>query len=133
MTKLLLITHDAVLMLAYRARLQKAGFEVDGQSIAHDGLAKARTWIPDLILLDLQLPGLHGLDVLKSLRDIPRLVRVPVVLLIEQTLARDILHECLLWGADSYLSKERCSPTELVAHLHAVLEATAARASAPLS
>ena len=121
MAKLLLISADNLLSTAYRAHLTREGFEVASCSTGHDGLAKARQWTPDLILLDLTLPGMHGLDVLKMLRDVPWLVKVHVTLLIERTLARDTLNECLLWGAGSYLYKDRCSLQELVSHLREAL------------
>ena len=123
--KLLLITHDELLAAAYRARLTKAGFDVERCRIAHEGLTKARRWTPDLILLDLTLPGMHGLDVLKWLRDVPWLVTVHVVLLVERTLAREILDECLLWGAGSAVQKDTCSIEELVSHLQRVLSSAA--------
>jgi len=123
MTRLLLITHDALLATAYRARLTNAGFDVEYFTNGSEGLAKARQWTPDLLLLDLVLPGMSGLEVLKCLRDVPWLAKVRVVLLIERTLQREILDECLLWGADSYVMKDCCSVTEAVAHLKTVLAA----------
>lgn len=120
MAKLLLITHDALLAKAYRARLGRAGFDIEHCHTGHEGLVKARQWTPDLIVLDLTLPGMHGLDVLKSLRDVPWLVQIHVVLLIEQALDRETLNECLLWGAGSYLEKDRCSLQEFVTHLQTV-------------
>jgi len=122
MTKLLLITHDDVLAKAYRAHLARAGFEVEVATTGYAGLAKARQWAPALMLLDVTLPGLHGLDILKWLRDVPQLVTsMRVVLLIERTLCREILDECLMWGADSYCYKDAASPQELVEHLRAIL------------
>ena len=128
-TKLLFITHDELLAKAYMARLPKENFEVERFATAHDGLARARQWVPDLILLDLMLPGLHGLDVLKMLRDVPWLVTVHVVLLLERTIARDILDECQLWGADSYLYKDVSPIDEVITHLHTVRQALAAKSS----
>ena len=122
--KLLFITHDAILARAYKARLAREGFLVEHQSTGHDGLAKARQWMPELILLDLTLPGMHGLDVLKFIRDVPPLVQVPVVLLIERTLARDTLNQCLLWGAGSYLQKDLCSLDDVVDHLQTLRAAS---------
>ena len=122
MANVLLISHDEVLGKAYRARLAKEGLCLEQRSFAHEGLAKARQWTPDLILLDLMLPGMHGLDVLKALRDVPWLVKVPVVLLIERTAIRETIEECLVWGAGSCLYKDRASLEELVAHLRTVLQ-----------
>ena len=123
----MLITHDGLLARAYQARLAKAGFEIDHRATAHDGLARARQWTPDVIILDLTLPGMHGLDVLKMLRDVPWLATVHVVLLIERTLEREILNECLLWGADSYLEKDVCSVDQFVTHLDAVVRSLQTR------
>ena len=120
MAKLLLITHDDLLADAYRACLSAAGFDTEHARTGHEGLAKARRGTPDLILLDLTLPGMHGLDVLKWLRDVPWLITVHVVLLIEHTLAREVLNECLLWGAGSYLHKDTCSLDDLIAHLQKI-------------
>ena len=122
MPKLLLVTHDRLLGHAYSARLRRSGFEVQLELTGDAGLFRARRWVPDLILLDVLLPGMHGLDVVKWLREVPWLVKVPVVLLVERVLAREVLDECLLWGAGSYLEKDRCSLEELVAHLRAVLQ-----------
>ncbi len=120
MINLLLITHDDLLAHAYQAHLAKAGFTVTWSRTGREGLAHARQSTPDLMLLDAILPGLHGLDVLKWLREIPRLVPVHVVLLIERTLAREVLDECILWGAGSYLMKDCCSLEELVTHLRSI-------------
>ena len=130
MAKLLLITHDDVLARAYRTHLARAGFEVEQVTTGHDGLLRARQWIPDLIVLDLLLPGMHGLDVLKWLRDVPWLVPVHVILLIERTIARDVLDECLLWGAGSYLYKDASTPQDLLEHLRHVLNARSSAAGA---
>ena len=120
--KLLLIIADEMLAKAYRIRFEREGFDIERSSTGHEGLARARRWLPDVILLDLMLPGMHGLDVLKWLRDVPWLLKVPVVLLIEQTLAADILNECLLWGAGSYLQKDLVSLQDVVDHVHTVLQ-----------
>ena len=120
MAKLLLITSNDVFAMAYCARLTRVGIEIERQATGREGLFRSRHWKPDLILLDLTLPGMNGLDVLKYLRDVPWLVRVPVVLLVERATEHDLLEQCLLWGAHSVLYKESCSVQELVAHLQAV-------------
>ncbi len=119
--KVFLITHDSLLAKAYSARLRRTGFEVEYRSTGHEALARARQWTPDLIVLDLTLPGLHGLDVLKLLRDVPWLVKVPVVLLVERTLNPDTREECLLWGASRMLEKDSCSVEDMADQLKNLL------------
>ena len=122
MAKVLLVTSDNLLANAYGTRLRREGHQVDWQPTGHDALTKARHDIPNLILLDARLPGLHGLDVLKFLRDVPPLVKIPVIMLIERTLARDVVQQCLLWGASSCFEKDACSLDDLTQHVTCALQ-----------
>ncbi len=131
MTKVLLLIHDGLLAKAYRARLAREGFDANWQATGHEGLAKARMWSPDIIVLDATLPGMTGIDVLKFLRDVPWLVKVPVILLVEHTLSRDTLDKCLLWGAGSYLQKDRCTVEQLADHVRAIERASQPTPAAP--
>jgi two-component system alkaline phosphatase synthesis response regulator PhoP len=96
--------------------LKAAGFDVrtarDGQS----GILLAQQHHPDLIVLDLMLPGLDGLDVCKSLR---REGNIPIVMLTARVEETDILIGLEL-GADDYITKP-FSPRELVARVRTVL------------
>ena len=121
MARILLVSQDELLVGAYAAKLTREGFEIEHCASGYEGLSKARHGIPDLIILDLALAGIHGLTVLKFLRDVPWLLKVHVVLLIESTIARETLNECLLWGAGSYLQKDRCSLNDMVSHVQDVM------------
>ena len=121
--RLLVITHDDILASAYRARLSREQFAVESRSTAHEGLVKARQWSPQMLLLDVTLPGMNGLDVLKSMRDVPWLSQTHVVLLIERTLARSVIEDCLLCGAGSVFYKDTGSVSELTARLQTILQA----------
>lgn len=127
MATVLLITADPVLSRAYRARLTTAGFEAAVCTSGHEGLAKAHQWSPDVILLDLVMAGMHGLDVLKALRDVPWVVKSHVAMLVDHTLTSDTLEECLFWGASSFLRKDTGSAQDLLDHLAKILP----RAEAP--
>jgi DNA-binding response OmpR family regulator len=122
MAKLLLISADELLAKAYRVRLRREGFEVEHCHTGQAGLARAHQWSPDCILLDLALSGMHGLDVLKSLRDVPWVLKAHVVLLIDRTLTPEVLDECLFWGADSFLHKDVCSLQDMLEHVNRVLD-----------
>ncbi len=119
-TKVLLIMSDTLLARAYQARLTRTGWDVQHRADPHEALLTARQWKPDAIVVDLILPGIHGIDVLKWLRDVPWLATVRVVLLVERTVLPETLREGQLWGVDRHLFKAACSPADVVeclAHL----------------
>lgn len=99
-----------------RDYLEHGGFTVLTASNGPAALRSARTGRPDLVVLDLGLPGLDGLDVARSLR---RDGAVPIIMLTARTEESDKLVGLEL-GADDYLTKP-FSPKELVARVRAVL------------
>jgi len=108
---------DIVKMLDYN--LKKEGFRT---VIAHDGedaLRSANKEHPDLVLLDLMLPGRDGLEVCKSLKNDQKTARIPIIMLTAKTQEADKIVGLEL-GADDYVTKP-FSPRELVARIKAVL------------
>ena len=99
--------------------LEAAGFQVRQASDGVDGLRLALEEPPDLLLLDLMLPGLDGVALLRALR---RESRVPVIMLTARTEEADRVRGLEL-GADDYVGKP-FSPRELVARVKAVLRRT---------
>jgi len=98
-----------------RDYLQRAGFKVITASSGEDALSLARARRPDLIVLDLRLPGMDGLDVTRALR---KQSNVPIIMLTARVEESDKLIGLEL-GADDYLTKP-FSPRELVARVRAV-------------
>ncbi len=98
-----------------RDYLERAGFGVSTASNGPDALALARSRRPDLIVLDLALPGMDGLDVTRTLR---RQSNVPIIMLTARVDESDKLVGLEL-GADDYVTKP-FSPKELVARVRAV-------------
>jgi two-component system alkaline phosphatase synthesis response regulator PhoP len=125
MALILVAEDDADIRQLVRDVLEHAGFEV---LIAGDGpvaLRLAQTRRPDLLLLDLGLPGLDGLDVARSLR---RGSDVPIIMLTARAEESDTLVGLEL-GADDYVTKP-FSTKELVARVRAVLRRVDSAASA---
>lgn len=108
---------DIVKMLDYN--LKKEGFKT---LIAHDGedaLDAANTKLPDLVLLDLMLPGLDGLEVCKTLKAERKTASIPIIMLTAKSQESDKIVGLEL-GADDYVTKP-FSPRELLARIKAVL------------
>ena len=81
MTKILLVEDSKFLRLASERALTRAGYEVFGAMDGDEALLLAREKMPDLVLLDMLLPKMSGLDVLKALKESPETRAIPVVVL----------------------------------------------------
>jgi two-component system phosphate regulon response regulator PhoB len=100
-------------------RLKREFYEVE---VVHDGreaLDRIRCNPPDLVLLDIMLPGISGTEVLRALRDDPRTSAVPVVMLTARTEDADVVVGLQL-GADDYVTKPFSMPV-LIARISTVL------------
>jgi CheY-like chemotaxis protein len=84
--------------------LAQAGYEVRVAVDGPRGLAEAHLRPPDLILLDIQLPGLDGYEVARRLRAIPEIVRTPIVAVTSYALSGD-RERALAAGCDGYVEK----------------------------
>ena len=116
MATILVVDDEPRIVQLVRDYLEHGGFTVLVASDGAAALRTARTGRPDLIVLDLGLPGLDGLDVTRALR---RDGEVPIIMLTARTEESDKLVGLEL-GADDYLTKP-FSPKELVARVRAVL------------
>jgi two-component system alkaline phosphatase synthesis response regulator PhoP len=108
---------DIVKMLDYN--LKKEGYKTLIASDGEDALDAASTKHPDLILLDLMLPGLDGLEVCKELKLERKTAAIPVIMLTAKAQESDKVVGLEL-GADDYVTKP-FSPRELIARVRAVL------------
>jgi two-component system, OmpR family, alkaline phosphatase synthesis response regulator PhoP len=116
MKQILVVDDEPRIAEICRDYLKRAGFEVITAANGDDALALARSRQPDLIVLDLKLPGRDGLDVTRALR---QRSNVPIIMLTARIEESDKLVGLEL-GADDYLTKP-FSPRELVARVRAVL------------
>ncbi|MBC8161480.1 MAG: response regulator transcription factor [Roseiflexaceae bacterium] len=119
-TRTLLVVDDQPGIVAIaRDYLVQGGFRVLTAGNGADALRLARAELPALIVLDLMLPEIDGLDVLRSLRSSPATHAIPVILLTARVEEADRVSGLEL-GADDYMTKP-FSPRELVARVRAVL------------
>ncbi len=102
-----------------RYNLEKNGFEVIAARDGKSGVAAAKASPPDIVLLDLMMPEMDGLEVCRTLRAEPKTKRVPVIMLTAKAAEADRVVG-LEMGADDYIVKP-FSPREMVARVKAVL------------
>jgi len=130
MTKTILIVDDEPKIVEIcRDYLAAAGFEVRSAASGPLGLAEARRARPDLLVLDLMLPGMDGLDVCRAARQDALLKDMPIIMLTARVEETDKLVGLEL-GADDYITKP-FSPRELVARVRAVLRRAGGAPPAP--
>ncbi len=120
--RILVIDDEKDLIELVRYNLEKEGFVVRSAQDGESGLSAARKEMPDLIIVDLMLPGIDGLDVCRALRSDTRTARIPVIMLTAKSAESDRILGLEL-GADDYVIKP-FSPRELLARIKAVLRRT---------
>lgn len=116
MKKILVVDDEAKIVQLARDYLEHAGFSVLTAGDGKTALAAVRAEKPDLVILDLGLPGMDGLDVTRAMR---RESNVPIIMLTARTEETDKLVG-LEMGADDYITKP-FSPKEMVARVRVVL------------
>ena len=115
--RILIVEDNATLAYGLRTGLEIEGYEVQVAEDGEGGLERARAWKPDLVMLDLMLPGMDGYRVLRALRDGGS--DVPVLILTARGEEADKVLGFRL-GADDYVTKP-CGVLELLARVGALL------------
>jgi DNA-binding response OmpR family regulator len=127
-TRVLVVEDDEGIREMLKYNLSSAGFSVQEASDGASGLRTARTARPDLILLDLMLPGMSGFDFARALR---KTSRVPIIMITAKDAEVDKIVGLEL-GADDYITKP-FSVREVLARVHAVLRRASPDANEPRS
>lgn len=116
---ILVVEDEEDILELIRYNLAKAGFHVDGALSGEHGLSRAKETLPDLIILDLMLPGIDGLTVCRHIKDDTTTGNIPIIMLTAKGAESDMITG-LDKGADDYIVKP-FSPRVLVARVRAVL------------
>ncbi len=113
MKKILIIEDDEILANIYRNKLAVKHYQVEVAGTGESGLALMRTFKPHVILLDLMLPKLSGVDVLKHIRSEADFASVPVIVF-SNTYLTNVIQDAWKAGATKCISKARCSPKDIL-------------------
>ena len=128
MTRILVIEDEPQMLLGLRDNLELEGYEVQTAADGDEGLARAASFGPDLVILDVMLPRKNGFDVCRELR--ARSNATPIVMLTARSAETDKVLGLEL-GADDYVTKP-FSITELLARVRAVLRRTTSHKPSPV-
>ncbi len=120
--RILIIEDDQDLRELYSEVLRDEGFEVFEAADGQAGLEKGKAGGYDLMLLDIMLPKIDGLQILKEVKGQASLSRIPIILL--TNLGREsIIKEGFTLGAEGYIIKSEYTPDQIVAEVKKFLEA----------
>lgn len=112
MQKVLIIEDDPAFSKLWSVELVTNGFAVEIANNGEEGFAKAQTYLPDVILCDIMMPKLNGIDTLKKIRATETLKKTPVIMLTnfgQENLVKDAFSS----GATDYVLKYQSTPAEI--------------------
>jgi two-component system alkaline phosphatase synthesis response regulator PhoP len=116
---ILVVDDERDILELVKYNLEKEGYRVTTVASGEDALSQARTRTPDLVVLDLMLPGVDGLEVCRRLKADPKTIAIPIVMLTAKGTEADVVTGLEL-GASDYVTKP-FSPRVLTARVRAVL------------
>ena len=120
---ILLVEDDPLMLNMYQKVFNYEGFKIEIAKDGEEGLEKAKSQRPNLILLDIMMPRLDGLDLLKKLKADSNLTNIPVVMLTNLSGVK-YAKESLSLGAKEFLVKSEHDPKEVVEIVKKILSAT---------
>jgi len=124
MKTIFLVEDDPVVVKVYGAKFEREGFHVE---VAQDGLVALKmltTAKPDIMVLDLMMPKLNGVDVLKFVRSNPALKEIPVIILSNAHMT-SLAQAAAEFGVERALLKSSCTPSQLIVVINDLLSGKA--------
>src|SRR5882757_8118002 len=113
MKRILIIEDDQIVANVYRNKLAVEGYKAEVASDGETGLKVMRTFQPELIILDLMLPTMSGVEVIKQIRSETDFAKVPVIIF-SNTYLTNHIQDAWRAGATKCLSKSSCSPKDFM-------------------
>ena len=128
--KVLIADDEPDILEILKYNLVNEGYQVFTAKDGDEALDKAKLTQPDLVILDIMMPKINGLDVLKKLREQDETQNIPVIVLTALIQDREKM-ESITRGADDYIVKSETMPGDVIQKIHRVLEKRATAAEQP--
>lgn len=119
--KILIIEDDKFLRELIAQKILKEGYDIVEAIDGEKGAEVVKKEIPDLVLLDLILPGIDGFEVLAKMKADPKTANIPVIIL-SNLGQKDDIEKGLEMGANDYLIKAHFTPAEIIEKIQSVLK-----------
>ncbi|MEA3344422.1 MAG: response regulator [Patescibacteria group bacterium] len=119
--KILVIEDDKFLRKVISLKLDREGYEVSEAVDGEKGAKKIKEEKPDLILLDLILPGIDGFEVLSKIKTDSALSKIPIIIL-SNLGQKDDIEKGIKMGANDYLIKAHFTPDEIIEKIKLILD-----------
>src|ERR1039457_7002231 len=123
MKKILIIEDDLIVANIYRNKLTVEGYQVETALDGLAGLETVHSFQPDAVILDLMLPKMTGVALIKQLRSEPDFQKLPVIVF-SNTYLSNMVQEAWKAGATKCLSKANCTPKQLIEVVRGLLHET---------
>lgn len=120
MTKILLVEDDPLIYRMYQKLFTLEGYETEIAENGQEGLDKLEQFTPDIILLDIMMPTMNGVEMLAKLRADPKTKDIPVVVLTNMSDIR-VSNEVFSKGANLSIVKSETEPDQVIAWIKSVL------------
>jgi CheY-like chemotaxis protein len=121
MAKILLIEDDPLIFRLYQRLFSLEGFQIEIAENGQAGLDKLNSFTPDIILLDIMMPTMNGIEMMSRLKDDEITKNIPVVVLTNLSDMR-VTNMALAKGAVLYIIKSQTEPADVIATVKSVLE-----------
>lgn len=123
MKKILLIEDDQIVANVYRNKLAVEGYHTETAADGETGLRLLRTLKPQMVILDLMLPGISGVEVIREIRKDEEFGKLPTVVF-SNTYLTNMIQEAWRAGANKCLSKASCNPKDVIEIVRSLIGAS---------
>ena len=131
MKKILIIEDDAIVANVYSNKLAVEGYKTEVAPDGESGLKVMRVFQPNLIILDLMLPNISGVEVIKEIRSEPQFSKIPIIVF-SNTYLTNLIQDAWRAGANKCLSKASCTPKDFLEVVrHTIGDSGAVRQAVP--
>jgi len=117
MKKILIVEDDPIVAHIYKSRLEKEGYEVEVSPDGQSGFYRIHEFRPDAVLLDLMLPKMNGVEILKKIRAQSQFSKTPIIVF-TNAYVPNMIHESFQAGASQVFNKATLTPRQIIDAIH---------------